>query len=92
MSLIVREFTEAYLMHFRNTGNDASNATIINFPMPAHLKSIKSTIAHADRPIGRSEKCLEDWQKIADEQTAKAFELYIARLKQNPAVASVADV
>jgi len=62
------------------------NTRLIDSPMPAHLKP---TIAQADPRIGRSEKWLEDWQKIADEQTAKAFELYIARLsKTRPCVRS----
>ena len=54
---------------------------IINFPMAARLKL---SITQAHRSTGQSETWLEDWQKIADEQTAKALELYIARVKQNP--------
>ena len=49
--------------------------------MPARLKP---TIAQANRSIGQLENWQEDWQKMADEQTAKAFELYIAQVKQNP--------
>jgi hypothetical protein len=44
---------------------------------------LRPTIAQANRSTGQPEKWPEDWQKIADEQTAKAFELSIARLKQN---------
>ena len=85
MSLIVRKFYRGMPYAFRDTGRKRGSN---KFPMPARLKS---TVAQADRPMGQSEKWLDDWQTIADEQTAKAFELYIARLKQNTAVASVAD-
>jgi hypothetical protein len=45
---------------------------------------LKLSITQAHRSTGQSETWPEDWQKIADEQTAKALELYIARVKQNP--------
>ena len=88
MSLIVRKSYRGMPYAFRDNARDISKRESNKFPMPARLKS---TVAQADRPIGQSEKGLDDWQTIADEQTAKAFELYIARLKQNTAVASVAD-
>ena len=88
MSLIVRKFYRGMPYAFRDNARDISKSESNKFPMPARLKS---TVAQADRSIGQSEKGLDDWQTIADEQTAKAFELYIARLKQNTAVASVAD-
>ena len=46
--------------------------------MPARLKPM---IVRARRAIRQS--VLDDWQKIADEQTAKEFERYSARLKMN---------
>ena len=60
---------------------DLINAGIINFLMPARLKP---SIFRTRRPIQQSKKSLADWQKIADEQTAKEFERYTARLKRNP--------
>jgi hypothetical protein len=49
--------------------------------MPARLKPM---IVRTRRAIRQSKKLLDDWQKIADEQTAKEFERYSARLKRNP--------
>lgn len=49
-----------------------------------HRCTFKTLDHSSPPPTGQSEKWLEDWQKIADEQTAKALELYIARVKQNP--------
>jgi hypothetical protein len=49
--------------------------------MPARLKPM---IVRAHRVMRQSKKSLDDWQRVADEQTAKEFELYTARRKRNP--------
>jgi len=49
--------------------------------MPARLKPI---ILRTRRQIQQQDKRLGDLQKLIDEQTAKEFERYLARLKRNP--------
>jgi hypothetical protein len=49
--------------------------------MPARLKPI---ILRTRRQMQQQDKRLGDLQKLIDEQTAKEFERYLARLKRNP--------
>jgi hypothetical protein len=47
--------------------------------MPARLKPI---LVRTHRQLQQQSKRLDDWQKFIDEQTAKEFERYAARLKR----------
>ena len=66
-------------MHFRNTGTIRSKHESNRFSHACTFKTHHCPGQPLDRPI---RKMAEVRQKIADEQTAKAFELYIARLSK----------